>query len=68
MKGEAEGKKKRMDMMVPEMLCERWTNVSLIVRKKKTVAFWCTIEFYTVLYTFGSMQLLTSHPDLQLFQ
>lgn len=27
-----------MDMMVPEMLCERWTDVSLIARKKETVA------------------------------
>ena len=52
-------------MMVPEMLCEIWTNVSLIARKEETVAFWYTTEFHTtVLYTFGSMQLLASHPDL----
>lgn len=52
-------------MMVPEMLCKRWTNVSLIARKEETVAFWNAREFHTtVLYTFGSMQLLSSHPAL----
>lgn len=64
-KGEAEGRKERMDMMVPEMLCERWPDVSLIARKEETVAFWYTKEVYTtVWYTVGSTQLLSSHPDL----
>lgn len=57
-------------MMVPETLCERWNNVLLIARKDETIAFWYTTEFRAIfLHTFGSMQLLSSHPDLpQLFE
>lgn len=35
MKGEDEGKMERMDMMVPEMITERWTYVSLVAGKEE---------------------------------
>lgn len=50
MKGDAEGKMERMDMMVPETLSERWTNISLVARKEERILY----------KGFGSIQVLPS--------